>query len=363
MQRSRKAKCDLGDLNSPHNPPCSRCRREGEPTLSPSRVPGSKLIATPCSGVTCEFLPSRRGGRIAYDKQKREKGDQDVSSQEPELRSAKRATSQDQDELESEPEPLPISSANVFIPPLVWAPDSIADHNLSFWQTLAPPVFPPFPPSELGRPALRFPPSRRIPPPSSTSSNLLRNVRPTKGATLASPASDSSPGESHSDGNAARTEGSLPTTIQHRDKRRKKSSALPGDPNSLAAVSLRNPADALDLLLLAADGDTTMEREGRTEDSTSRQKEERRKVLDDGAKAKGRDEGVDEAEQSPGEIEDDSATLEKLSTLADFPLVKKGIVSPQKLYELVDTFISRCHFLFPSTCERTLFSDPSAQES
>ncbi len=40
--RSRKCKCDLGDLDSPSEPPCSRCRREGR---------------------ECLFVESRRGQR------------------------------------------------------------------------------------------------------------------------------------------------------------------------------------------------------------------------------------------------------------------------------------------------------------
>lgn len=39
--RLRKAKCDLGDVNAPSEPPCSRCRREQRecvflPSVSPS---------------------------------------------------------------------------------------------------------------------------------------------------------------------------------------------------------------------------------------------------------------------------------------------------------------------------------------
>ncbi|KAF8896935.1 hypothetical protein CPB85DRAFT_1328559 [Mucidula mucida] len=39
--RSRKARCDLGNVDSPKEPPCARCKREGQ---------------------KCEFAPSRRGG-------------------------------------------------------------------------------------------------------------------------------------------------------------------------------------------------------------------------------------------------------------------------------------------------------------
>jgi len=42
--RSRKAKCDLGDIDAPSSPPCTRCRRESR---------------------ECVFAPSRRGGNNA----------------------------------------------------------------------------------------------------------------------------------------------------------------------------------------------------------------------------------------------------------------------------------------------------------
>lgn len=47
--RSRKAKCDLGDITAPREPPCSRCRREGR---------------------RCEFAPSRRGGNVVGRKRR-----------------------------------------------------------------------------------------------------------------------------------------------------------------------------------------------------------------------------------------------------------------------------------------------------
>ncbi|CED83259.1 Zn(2)-C6 fungal-type DNA-binding domain [Phaffia rhodozyma] len=41
--RTRKARCDLGDVNYPKDPPCARCKRESK---------------------ECTFLPSRRGGNL-----------------------------------------------------------------------------------------------------------------------------------------------------------------------------------------------------------------------------------------------------------------------------------------------------------
>ncbi|KAI5478716.1 DUF250 domain contaning protein [Pseudohyphozyma bogoriensis] len=50
--RKRKARCDLGDLDAPHEPPCTRCRREG---------------------AECTFLPSRRGGQRPFNAGKRKR--------------------------------------------------------------------------------------------------------------------------------------------------------------------------------------------------------------------------------------------------------------------------------------------------
>ncbi|ODN73405.1 hypothetical protein L202_07931 [Cryptococcus amylolentus CBS 6039] len=53
--RSRKAKCDLGDINAPSEPPCSRCKRESR---------------------ECVFAPSRRGGNNR--KRRKVEGDEDT---------------------------------------------------------------------------------------------------------------------------------------------------------------------------------------------------------------------------------------------------------------------------------------------
>jgi hypothetical protein len=52
--RKRKAKCDLGDIDHPREPPCRRCAREG---------------------VECTFAESRRGGRASFLKGQLEKED------------------------------------------------------------------------------------------------------------------------------------------------------------------------------------------------------------------------------------------------------------------------------------------------
>ncbi|GFZ50946.1 hypothetical protein JCM24511_08704 [Saitozyma sp. JCM 24511] len=55
--RSRKAKCDLGDIDAPSSPPCSRCRRESR---------------------QCVFAPSRRGGNNVKRKKEEIEEDSDM---------------------------------------------------------------------------------------------------------------------------------------------------------------------------------------------------------------------------------------------------------------------------------------------
>jgi hypothetical protein len=173
----------------------------------------------------------------------------------------------------------------------------------------------------------------------------------------------------------------------HRKKRRREA-GYPADPETLAAASLRNPVDALDLLLAAADGGGV--REARLED----------KAMEDGA---GRNTGGSmnrdllqglgdiQVETSPGEgslgkasgtgeegrREESVVPAPPPPKLEDFPLVQKGVLSTRKLCELVDTFceslasslspaegriidavppppVSRMHFIFPGTYTRVL---------
>ncbi|PAV15145.1 specific RNA polymerase II transcription factor [Pyrrhoderma noxium] len=57
--RSRKAKCDLGDIDAPGQPPCARCKRERR---------------------ECVFAPSFRGGKVSK-KTRAESGDNDKTSE------------------------------------------------------------------------------------------------------------------------------------------------------------------------------------------------------------------------------------------------------------------------------------------
>ncbi|KAK4702747.1 hypothetical protein P7C70_g3474, partial [Phenoliferia sp. Uapishka_3] len=314
-----------GDLNNPHDPPCTRCRREG---------------------VTCEFLPSRRGGRVPYTNQRknREQSSPPRPAQERERRQSvtsrgDRDVKDEQDEREDspyeddEPEDQPqvlASSAMGHIASLS-AMDDGRPHDFS--------VVPNFPPSnEIGRAALRYPPTT-LPPPISAS-DIFRHPRaPSNPSNGDSPrvGSDASPAETASDG-----KGSITSSTQLKKKRRL--SGGPVDAETLAAASLRNPVDALDLLVLAADRGV-MESEGEKgdqgENKNGDQLKERNGEGEMREASNGKKRKVGERSPAP------KSTEPKAPTLADFPLVKKGVVTTKKLCELVDVFFSRCHFIFP----------------
>ncbi|KAM0754657.1 hypothetical protein T439DRAFT_118591 [Meredithblackwellia eburnea MCA 4105] len=390
--RSRKAKCDLGDLNNPHDPPCTRCRREG---------------------VLCEFLPSRRGGRVPFNSQKKKEGSEGPTDVPYRKQPAKPSSSisssshhhhhqnnnntraskngDSSDELiDDGPEEVPqvlASSAMGHIGSLS-AISINRPHDFS--------IVPTFPPNEIGRQAFRFPPTIPVPPPISTSDifRVPRNVvaQPTRSASSnneASPAtgsapggggqnnnnnretSDASPADTVSDGRAS--DGSGLGLAQPRPPRKKRrlSEGGPVDPDSLAAASLRNPVDALDLLVLAADGGAGGGGGGGGHDDD---------LLLGGGEVGGgggggggglggggggagsgelgddKGDGRDSvSEKSPGGklgFDGEGAGKGDVKTppvpqLEDFPLVKKGILTTRKLCELVDVFFSRCHFIFP----------------
>ena len=57
--RLRKARCDLGDVNAPSEPPCSRCRREQRSCVFVPSVSEISLIVAACPSCHCKlcFLP------------------------------------------------------------------------------------------------------------------------------------------------------------------------------------------------------------------------------------------------------------------------------------------------------------------
>lgn len=204
-------------------------------------------------------------------------------------------------------------------------------------------ITPVHPPDEIGRAALRFPPTIPVPPPI-TQNDIFRHGRHAAraGTDGRSPnqGSDASPTESFSDGRP-------PSDASGHRKKRRRESGHPADPETLAAASLRNPVDALDLLLAAADGSKRVEMPAPTREegssagahkTVSPHEHATQDTMGDiaiGPTSNGavsaRLHGVEERQQP-------AAAPAPAPKLEDFPLVKKGIMSTRKLCELVDTF-------------------------
>lgn len=220
--------------------------------------------------------------------------------------------------------------------------------------------------SEIGRAAQRFPPTIPVPPPI-TQGDIFRHGRlaPKTDGRSPNQGSDASPTDSFSDGRA-------PSDASGQRKKRRRESGHPADPETLAAASLRNPVDALDLLLAAADPkaakrmdgtDAVMEEAGSNGAKTVSPRENLPENGNGGdigigpspgqASAGGKTNGGEERRAEP------VAPPPPAPKLEDFPLVKKGIMSTRKLCELVDTFCESLLRFFLGADFRFSISAPS----
>lgn len=157
------------------------------------------------------------------------------------------------------------------------------------------------------------------------------------------PASDGSP---HSDQQITPSDSTGSSSLNlnsvgtnpHRDKRRK------DDAEMAAAASLRNPVDALDLLVMAAKAkEVTDGVAGPDKGDTTSYSNMRDRVYSHGS--------------SPGTTKESHPNGKKSNTkkepivsppsLSTFPLIKNKILTINKLIDLVDIFFSRIHFVFP----------------
>jgi hypothetical protein len=122
------------------------------------------------------------------------------------------------------------------------------------------------------------------------------------------------------------------------------------DPQSLAAASLRNPTDALNLLALAADVDRARKRRpGRSGSDDPRAEQNDRAS----------NETAFEASQSglrqTGSLSDDTLDGEgdndaqghKDSSLLDYELIRTGALTVEELTRLTTVFFSQVHVVFP----------------
>lgn len=121
------------------------------------------------------------------------------------------------------------------------------------------------------------------------------------------------------------------------------------DPEILAAAKLRNPVDALDLLIQAAD--TRVKGEGKgsmtsPEGADGHHHHHNHHGHHEGGDTSMRGDGDGTLDKNHDDVESRSASPPPF-TLADFPLVKRGIVSTIELIYFVNLFFNKIHHIFP----------------
>ncbi|WVQ94853.1 hypothetical protein IAU59_001936 [Kwoniella sp. CBS 9459] len=344
--RARKAKCDLGDIDAPSSPPCSRCRRESR---------------------ECVFAPSRRGGnnrkrakRESEDGSDREgDGDGDRSDEYP---SYARAS-------------VGIGGGNGSGLDLTLAPSNEVrgaqshrhrqHHDLKpsleaqYHHRNAPPAPPPGPPLQQQHPQSHatqtFP--YPYPPPSvslhrqSPQSNYFHH-RPNTGSshsnlspiTQASPHTPSDrapypPGPSNSSSN-------ISNDPQHRaspssPKRRRLHLNPPlhaADPSSIVVADMQNESDALQILALAS-GQAAKDDKGNPTGGDSSQ---RASGQSNARGSKGR-----QGTSRPSTDLSSSRKPSQPPELQEFPLIRLGIITPDETMRLTNLFFRCYHHLFP----------------
>ncbi|ADV23934.1 specific RNA polymerase II transcription factor, putative [Cryptococcus gattii WM276] len=280
--RSRKAKCDLGDIDAPSSPPCSRCKRESR---------------------ECVFAPSRRGGN---NKKRARTDSEDISKEDDDpprslARSTAEVTSGEENPAQTFPYPQP--------PP---QPRHLSVHNL------------------LGHSP---PPARYLQQFGHTSSSTHSSPQTSFSAEHATP----------------QTRPTLPSIQSHTatgyadsppSPRRKRMANPPlhaADPSSIVVADMRNESDALQILALASG------------QAANREGEEERSDRYDGQSAAGTVDstGMGGHQQQMRGIPSSPEKEIQLAKLAQFPLVKMGILSVEQTRRLVDMFFKCHHHFFP----------------
>lgn len=122
------------------------------------------------------------------------------------------------------------------------------------------------------------------------------------------------------------------------------------DPQSLAAASLRNPTDALNLLALAADVDRARKRRpGRSGSDDPRAEQNDRSSNETAFEASQsglRQTGSLSDDTLDGEGDNDAAG-HKDSSLLDYELIRTGALTVEELTRLTTVFFSQVHVVFP----------------
>lgn len=171
-------------------------------------------------------------------------------------------------------------------------------------------------------------------PGSQTSGGLsAAGTVPAAGNTIVSPS-----GESHS---------SYDSTHRSKSKRHHTGDeARIADPEILAAAKLRNPVDALDLLIQAADTRVKGEGKGTMTSPEGVDGHHHHHHHHEGGDASMRGDGDGTLDKNYIDTESRSVSPPPF-TLADFPLVKRGIVTTIELIYFVNLFFNKIHHIFP----------------
>lgn len=129
------------------------------------------------------------------------------------------------------------------------------------------------------------------------------------------------------------------------------------NPQSLAAASLRNPTDALNLLALAADVDRKTKTKGKSKHRTSiSDTEEGQAILAGSAdvevEGRGRAKAIDKERDrvhsgAARQHNAVGASLHRAPSLDKYALVKDKVVTPETLSQLVNYFFHHAHAVFP----------------
>ncbi|WVF67254.1 hypothetical protein IAT40_002002 [Kwoniella sp. CBS 6097] len=343
--RARKAKCDLGDIDAPSSPPCSRCRRESR---------------------ECIFAPSRRGGN---NRKRTKRESEDGSDRE--------ADGDRSDEYASYSRPsagagagigggsgldLTLSSSN--------EGNSVQSHRQHQHQHQHPQqhqhqhqhphqhphqshptqTFPyPYPP---GGPQPHISPSINLHR-QSPQSNYFHHLPNTGSShsnlspiTQASPhtPSDRQPypaGPSHSSNNTNNNDPQRPSSTSS-PKRRRLHLNPPlhaADPSSIVVADMQNESDALQILALAS-GQAAKQEKGSVPGGDSNHRT--------GGQTNVRgSRGSRMGTSRPSTEFSGSRKPSQPPDLQDFALIRLGIISPEETMRLTDFFFRCYHHMFP----------------
>ncbi|WWC72160.1 uncharacterized protein I206_106120 [Kwoniella pini CBS 10737] len=283
--RSRKAKCDLGDIDAPSSPPCSRCKRESR---------------------ECVFAPSRRGGNNRKRNRKGSLDESDVDTKGEE----------DRDQLSGNQLHLPNSTNQTF--PYPYPPDS--HHTL---------------PQPSGSHDSRPSPHATYPYHGPNTGSSGANLSPMTGTSVHTPPARPMYGPAASSSRNAQQPSSTPSP-----KRRRLHLNPPlhaADPSSIVVADMQNESDALQILALASGQAATKEsivggRGKRNQETYLHEKS--------GQAATVRD--ISNFKRFYDRRKSDEAPA-----LEDFPLIKLGILNVDQAVRLVDRYFRYYHHLTP----------------